>query len=145
MFQEYDEDSEVEKIPVPVGVGKMGKPAAAATSNKTTTAAPPPAAVVETKKPEMSQQLKKTEPEVVEKSINTDNDIDDKTLEKVLENILAEVEQTDSEEDGRRKKKKRRIPGNHRNPENPRNPRKPGNPRQTLYGTKLKRRKPKRT
>ncbi len=67
----------------------MGK---AAPSPKPTTAAPPAAAVVENKKPERSQQLTK-EPEVVDKSLNTDNDIDDKTLEKVLENILAEVEQ----------------------------------------------------
>jgi hypothetical protein len=144
LFQEYEDDSEVEKIPAPVGVGKMGKPAAAVNTPKTTTTTTTTTvAPVEIKKPEMSQQLKKS-PDVFDKSLNTDNDIDDKTLEKVLENILAEVEQTDSEEDGRRKKKKRRIPGNLRNPGSQRNPRKPGNHRPTLYGTKLKRRKSKR-
>lgn len=66
-------------------------------------------------------------PESDKSSVKTEEGLDDKTLEKVLENILAEVEQTDNEEENLRQKKKRRI-----------------HPSQTLYGRKMKRRKPKR-
>ena len=114
--EEYEDVELVNKNPEPpVGVGKMGKPAAT---------------IAET--PKAAGQLSQLDniPESEKTSLKTDEAIDDKTLEKVLENILAEVEQTDNEEENSgqnlRQKKKRRI-----------------HPSQTLYGRKIKRRKTK--
>ena len=107
--EEGDDDEEYEDVEaekVPVGVGKMGKAA--------------------------KQQKDKLE---MEKSVKTQDDIDDKTLEKVLENILAEVEQTDNEEEDESVKLKR---------ESMRKNKKRIPQRLSRYGVKLRRRKTKR-
>jgi hypothetical protein len=72
----------------------------------------------------------------MEKSVKTEDDIDDKTLEKVLENILAEVEQTDNEEEEDENVKLKR--------ESTRKHKKMIPQRLSRYGSKLRRRKIKR-
>ena len=81
--EEYEDVELLNKNPEPpVGVGKMGKPAA-------TIAETPKAAGQLT--PKAAGQLTQPDniPENEKTSLKTDEAIDDKTLEKVLENILA--------------------------------------------------------
>ena len=95
-YEDEEEEDDEEYEDVQIGVGKMGKPVE---PEKPAEPVKPvePVRPVEPVKPvqpaKSTSRQPKRQREQVNAPVKTDEGLDDKTLEKVLENILAEVEQ----------------------------------------------------